>query len=459
MDRRDVPARALVVGLAVTGQAVVRQLQARGHAVTVADDRPSDLARGFAAGAGLELVEAPTAATWDTLVRAHDVVLPSPGVPAHHRVFAAAADAGVPVWSEFELAARWSDVPVAAITGTNGKTTVTLLVTEMLERSGIKTVAAGNTDLPLVDALDRDLDVIVVEASSFRLQLTETFAPRVGTWLNLAEDHLDWHPSMADYTAAKAKIWARQGPDDVAIANADDPVVAEHGRRAPAPVQWFSIAGPIAGWWWDRERGTLVGPGGSFVDVDRLSRRLPHDLSNALAATATAVAAGARVEACAAVLAEFHGLAHRVALVAEAGGVRWFDDSKATTPASVLAAVRGFDSVVLIAGGRNKGLDLSVLRAAAPPVRAVVAIGDASTDVDEAFRGAGVEVRIAASMAEAVALADDLSRPGDAVLLSPGCASFDWYRDYTARGDDFARLVIEHTGAAPAPALPTGGTH
>ncbi|GAC1314245.1 MAG: UDP-N-acetylmuramoyl-L-alanine--D-glutamate ligase [Acidimicrobiales bacterium] len=459
MTGREVPARALVVGLAVTGQAVVRQLQARGHTVTVADDRPSDLARGFAAGAGLELIEAPAAGSWDALVRRHDVVLPSPGVPAHHPVFAAATVAGVPVWSEFELATRWSEVPIAAITGTNGKTTVTVLVTEMLERSGKKTVAAGNTDLPLVDALDRGLDVIVVEASSFRLQLTETFAPRVGTWLNLAEDHLDWHPSMADYTAAKAKIWARQGAGDVAIANADDPVVAEHGRRAPASVQWFSIAGPVAGWWWDHQRNTLVGPAGSFADVTRLSRRLPHDLSNALAATATAVAAGARVEACAAVLADFHGLAHRVALIADAGGVRWYDDSKATTPASVLAAVRGFDSVVLIAGGRNKGLDLSVLGAAVPPVRAVVAIGDAATDVEAAFEGAGVEVRIAATMAEAVTRAGELSRPGDAVLLSPGCASFDWYRDYTARGDDFARLVVEHTGASPAPALPTGGTH
>ena len=459
MTAAEVPSRALVVGLAVTGQAVVRQLQRRGHVVTVADDRPTDHARGFAAGAGLELVESPPPGAWEALVRTQDVVLPSPGVPAHHPLFAAAAEAGVPVWSEFELAARWSDTPIAAITGTNGKTTVTVLVTEMLERSGVKTLAAGNTDLPLVDVLDRNLDVVVVEASSFRLQLTETFSPQVGTWLNLAEDHLDWHPSMADYTAAKAKIWANQGPDDIAIANADDAVVAEQGRRARAAVQWFSITGPVAGWWWDRQRNTLVGPTGSFVDVTSLTRRLPHDIANALAATATAVAAGATVSACAAVLAEFHGLAHRVALVAESDGVRWFDDSKATTPASVLAAVGGFASVVLIAGGRNKGLDLSVLRSASPPVRAVVAIGDAAAEVQAAFQDTDVEVRVAASMADAVAAADELSRSGDAVLLSPGCASFDWYSDYTARGDDFARLVLEYTGAAPAPVLPTGGTH
>lgn len=454
-----VPERALVVGLAVTGQAVVRQLQRRGHAVTAADDRPTDAARVFATEHGVRLVEAPDAAEWAALVRTCDLVLPSPGVPAHHPVFAAAAEAGIPVWSEFELAARWSEVPIAAITGTNGKTTVTVLVTEMLERSGLKTVAAGNTDLPLVEVLDRDLDVVVVEASSFRLQLTETFRPRVGTWLNLAEDHLDWHASVAEYTAAKAKIWANQSPTDVAIANADDDVVVGQARRAPATVQWFSIAGPVAGWFWDRDRDVLIGPSGPFVDVATLARRLPHDLANALAATATAVAAGASVGACAEVLTEFHGLAHRVALVAEADGRRWFDDSKATTPASVLAAVGGFASVVLIAGGRNKGLDLSVLGRAAPPVRAVVAIGDSAEDVERAFAGRGVEVRRATSMEQAIAEADDLSRSGDAVLLSPGCASFDWYRDYAARGDDFARLVLERTGAAPAPALPTGGSH
>ena len=459
MAASPVPERALVVGLAVTGQAVVRQLQCRGHAVTAADDRPTDAARAFAAEHGVRLVEAPDAAEWAALVRACDLVLPSPGVPAHHPVFAAAAEAGIPVWSEFELAARWSEVPIAAITGTNGKTTVTVLVTEMLERSGLKTVAAGNTDLPLVDVLDRDLDVVVVEASSFRLQLTETFRPRVGTWLNLAEDHLDWHPSVAEYTAAKAKIWANQGPTDVAIANADDEVVVGQARRARAAVEWFSIAGPVAGWFWDRDRDVLVGPSGPFVDVSALARRLPHDLANALAATATAVAAGASLGACAEVLTEFHGLAHRVALVAEVDGRRWYDDSKATTPASVLAAVGGFASVVLIAGGRNKGLDLTVLGRAAPPVRAVVAIGDSAPDVERAFAGRDVEVRRATSMAQAVAEADGLSRSGDAVLLSPGCASFDWYRDYAARGDDFARLVLDRTGATPAPALPTGGSH
>ncbi|GAC1532846.1 MAG: UDP-N-acetylmuramoyl-L-alanine--D-glutamate ligase [Acidimicrobiales bacterium] len=457
MAAGGVPEHALVFGFAVTGQAVAAALVARGHVVEVADDFLSGPGVEAAAMLGIEVQLAPGAEELAGLVRRSGVVLPSPGVPSHHPIFGLAKASGVPVWSEFELFTRWSDLPVAAVTGTNGKTTVTTLVTEMLTAAGIRTVAAGNTDLPLVDVIDRELDWAVVEASSFRLELTETFRPRVATWLNLAEDHLDWHPSVASYAQAKARIWASQGPGDVAIANADDPVVAEHARRCAGEVSWFSLGGPVAGWWWDRSRGLLVGPSGPFVDVARLPRRLPHDLANGLAATATAVAAGAPVPVCADVLVGFRGLAHRVALVGEAAGVRWFDDSKATTPASVLAAVSGFDSVVLIAGGRNKGLDLRILGRTAPPVRAVVAIGDAAADVAAAFDAVDVEVEKATSMRDAVLAAHALSRPGDAVLLSPGCASFDWYGDYTQRGDDFSRIVLEHTGATPAPPLPAGG--
>ena len=464
-----VPHSALVVGLAVTGEAVARQLVQRGHHVVAADDRPGPAMRAAATSLGIELVESPSPELLESLVAAAGVVLPSPGVPAHHRVFEVAARRGVPVWSEFELAARWSDVPVVAITGTNGKTTVTTLVTEMLAAAGKATIAAGNTDVPLVDVGDRDLDVVVVEASSFRLQLTDSFRPAVATWLNLSEDHLDWHPSMAAYTAAKARIWAAQTSDDVAVANADDPVVAAEAACAPASVHWFSLLGPqppgppdgpsSAGrwWWWDRVAGVLVGPDGPFVEVARLPRHLPHDLANALAASATAVAAGASAAVCAEVLTGFCGLAHRVALVARADGVGWYDDSKATTPASVLAAVAGFASVVLLAGGRNKGLDLSVLGAGVPPVRAVVAIGEAAPEVSHAFAGRGVPVHPAGSMAEVVDTAAALAAPGDSVLLSPGCASFDWYHDYTERGDDFCRLVLSRAGAEPAPVQRGGG--
>jgi UDP-N-acetylmuramoylalanine--D-glutamate ligase len=187
--------------------------------------------------------------------------------------------------------------------------------------------------------------------------------------------------------------------------------------------------------------GLLVGPGDVPVAaMSTLRRALPHDLANALAALACALAAGATAEGCARALATFETLPHRVELIGEAEGVRWYDDSKATTPASVLAAVAGFDSVVLIAGGRNKGLHLGVLAATVPPVRTVVAIGEAAAEVGRAF-GDRVEVVAAASMAEAVSAAGRRARPGDAVLLSPGCASFDWYRSYAERGDHFRALV------------------
>jgi UDP-N-acetylmuramoylalanine--D-glutamate ligase len=430
--------RALVVGLAVTNEAVVRQVRARGGTVVVLDDRPSEASRDRALGLGVEL-RATADVALDELVRAVDVVLPTPGLPIGHAAIRAAEAAGVPVWSEFELAAEWDARPIVAVTGTNGKTTVTTMVTQMLSNAGRRVVDAGNNDLPLVDALDRDdVELFVVEASSFRLQFTERFRPEVGAWLNLSADHLDWHPSVEHYAAAKFRIWAHQRPDDVAVANADDPVVMSWAARAPSRVVTFGTAGDYR-----VERGELRTPDGtSIVAVDALPRALPHDVANALAASAVAIEAGASIGSVRAGLLSFRGLPHRVQLVGDAGGVRWYDDSKATTPASVVAAVTGFSSVVLIAGGRNKGLDLHALRDLAPHLRGVVAIGEAGPVVAEVFRGA-TEVTTAESMDAAVGAAAALARPGDAVLLSPGCASYDWYRNYNERGDDFARAVAD----------------
>ena len=429
--------RALVIGLGMAGTSVARQLLRRGVGVVVLDDRPTDAAHGTAAELGVEYVSDVDVAT---LVAACDVVSPSPGVPVGHAAIQAALTTGVPVWSEFELAAMWDARPVVAITGTNGKTTVVTLVESMLAASGHAVVAAGNNELPLVDAIDDGaVELFVVEASSFRLQFTERFRPRVGTWLNLAPDHLDWHPSMEEYAAAKARLWAAQRDGDIAIGNADDPAVLHHLAAAPARQTTFAVPSTDADW--RVAGGAITGPAGdAIVAVDDLPRRLPHDLANAVAAVATAMSAGAAAGACAGVLRSITGLPHRVALVRDAGGVRWYDDSKATTPASVVTAVSAFDSVVLIAGGRNKGLDLGVLRSLADRIHAVVAIGEAAPLVSDAFDGE-VPVVVAPSMDAAVAAAADLARPGDAVLLSPGCASYDWYRNYAERGDDFARAV------------------
>lgn len=440
----------VVMGFGVTGRAVSRYLTANGQRVVVAEDRASAGMEKDAAELGVELVEAPDPTELGRLVAGAGQLVPSPGVPVEHPVYDLARAAGVAIRSEIELgwqrlSARGGAAPaLVAVTGTNGKTTVTTLVTAMLSRSGRRTLAAGNIGTPLVEAAGADVDVVVAEVSSFQLQFTEQFHPKVATWLNLSPDHLDWHPTLEHYAAAKARIWAAQGRGDVAVLNADDTGVmtaaAASGHGVPAEVTrlTYSLEGPSD---YGVRNGILVGPGGlDIVSVDGLWRSYPHDIANSLAATATALAAGADLEGCRSVLSSFRTLPHRMEWIGEAGGVQWVDDSKATSPASVVAAVAGFDSVVLIAGGRNKGVDLSVLRGTAPPVKAVVAMGEAAAEVEAAFHGA-VPVAVVRGMEEAVDAAASLAASGDAVLLSPGCASFDAYPGYAARGEHFTRLA------------------
>jgi UDP-N-acetylmuramoylalanine--D-glutamate ligase len=432
--------KALVIGLGVAGESAVRAMQQRGWDVTVVEDSPSDASRARADRVGVVL-HGP--GETDALVDAAEVVVPSPTVPFAHGGIQRALARGIPVWTEFELAARWSDVPIVAITGTDGKTTVTTLVERMLTASGVRTMAVGNNETPLVDVLDRDLDVYVVEASSFRLQFIETFRPKVGVWLNLAPDHLDWHGSMDHYAAAKARIWENQTPDDLAVANAEDPEVMRFVRKVRSRLETFGLA---TGDW--RVLGDrLVQPDGEvLVRTGELWRALPHDCTNVLAASAAALEAGATLDGVRSALHAFRGLPHRVTLVGDHGGVRYYDDSKATGPNAVMAAIRAFDSVVLIAGGRSKVDDLGALATDIERVRAVVAIGEAAPLVERAFAGKR-PVQIATSMDDAVARAAALARRGDAVLLSPGCASWDWYNGYAERGDDFARAVREVVGA------------
>ncbi|MFZ6005975.1 MAG: UDP-N-acetylmuramoyl-L-alanine--D-glutamate ligase [Actinomycetota bacterium] len=436
----------LVLGLGITGRAVLRALVSHGESAVAADDSPHDAGRQLVEELGVRLVEKPDEAALASLVDQVEAVVPSPGVPDHHPVFRLAARTETPILSEFDLAARWDDRPQVAITGTNGKTTVTELTRSMLEASGLRAAAVGNTEVPLVAAIeDPAIDVFVVEASSFRLLHTRRYSPAVGTWLNLAPDHLDNHETFEAYAAAKARIWEHQRPEQVAVGNADDPLVAARLESAPARHVTFGLT-PSAD---NRLEGgqLLLADGSLLAKPDELHRAFPHDLSNALAAAASTIAGGGTAVGARAALLGFRGLPHRVWLVGEAGGVRWYDDSKATAPHATLAAVRGFDSVVLIAGGRNKGLDLGELATEADRLRAVVAIGEAAPEVSAAFDGVR-PVRPAGSMDEAVEAAASLARPGDVVLLSPACASFDWYGSYAERGDDFVRAAREHLAAS-----------
>lgn len=451
-DHSQLPERSfLLYGMGVTNVAVARALAARGLAAVLVDDGSADRLSAVAGELSLDGVHAPDVDQLAALVAGVDAVIPAPGLPEHHRAFSVAASLGRPILSEFDLAGAWDDRPVLAITGTNGKTTVATLVQAMLEHSGLSAAAVGNLDTPLIEAIDDPAtERFVVEASSFRLAHSRSFRPAVATWLNFAEDHLDVHASLEIYRAAKARIYADQRAGDVAVVNGEDPVVAAaapDGPGAPDGVEGptvirYGLSERIDGRANDfHERdGVLLAPGGvEIVRADELWSSLPHDRSNVLAAAATALAGGATLDGVRSALASFVGLAHRVQFVGERDGVRWYDDSKATAPHATLAAIGGFDSVVLVAGGRNKGLDLSALSSAGSAVRAVVGIGEAGPEIVAAFEDR--PSKVVSSMADAVHTAATLAEPGDVVLLSPGCASFDWYSSYSERGDDFTQLV------------------
>ncbi len=437
--------RALVYGLAITGTSTVRALVARGYDVVVADDVVDDPKRDLADALGVDLL--PTPLDPGAFASQFDLLSPAPGVPEGHPIVLAARDAGVPVLSEIELAYRWEQErpdgprPILAITGTDGKTTTTEMAVAMLRAAGLRTAGLGNTETPLLDALDSDLEAFVLECSSFRLAFTEQFRPEAAAWLNLAPDHLNWHVDLDSYVASKARIWSHQRPDDVAIGYVDDPIVMRQLAASPGRRRTFGPSGADY-----RVMGAaLVGPSGPIAAVANMRRRLPHDLTNALAASALALETGladpASIEAA---LSTFEAPPHRLEPVGAAAGVSWFNDSKATTPHAAATAIRAFDSLVLIAGGSRKGVSLAPMaEPAVGRVRAVVAIGDAAPDVHAAFESATTVVD-APSMERAVELAASLARRGDAVVLSPGCASFDWYGGYTERGDHFRRLVRDH---------------
>lgn len=437
-------APVLLVGFAVTNQAVCAQLIERGHSVVATDDAADEQLRGQAAALGVDLRERPAPDDWPALVSDARAVVPTPGLPESHPALSAAVAAGTPVVSEFDLAQRWDSRPTLAVTGTNGKTTVTILAAAMLDASDIPVSVAGNTETPLVEAIrDPQPAAFVVEASSFRLGHSRCFRPAVGAWLNFAPDHLDVHASLDSYREAKAAMWRRADEHSTAVVNRDDPVVVSHSPNRGRVVAYGLSEGDYRA-----SDGALWAGSEKLADIEDLRRSQPHELSNQLAAAAVAIAGGAQLQGVRTAMREWTGLPHRMTLVAEHDGVRYYDDSKATTPHAVWAAVRSAAPAVLIAGGRNKGLDLKPLAEVADGVRAVVAIGEAASEIEGAFAGR-CPTTLARSMDEAVRLAADRARIGDAVLLSPGCASFDWYDSYAERGDHFAQLIREMIGGSP----------
>ena len=433
----------LVFGLAIAGQAVARELVRRGESVVLADDAVSDLHKAFSKQIGMPLVTLTSSSEIQQVLNSVARVAPAPGIPEGHPVIVAARELGVEICSELEIAYRYErdspsePRPMVGITGTDGKTTTTMMTAAILESAGLRTMAVGNTDVPLISALNTDARAFAVECSSFRLAHTQQFRMCASAWLNFAPDHLDWHPNLSDYFEAKAKMWAHCVEGDVAVAPVDDLRIIEAAQASNARVVTFGIAGgdyhSFDGW--------LCGPMGRIMPISEMGRSLPHDVSNALAAIAVCLEAGlANVADVASALQSFKNAPHRIQFVGEKGGVRWFNDSKATSPHAVSVALNSFENIVLIAGGKNKGLDLSALAEQPSRMRAVVAIGDASDEIAHAFTGV-CEIKRATSMQEAVNMADSFAQDGDVVLLSPGCTSYDWYANYGQRGEDFMKCV------------------
>lgn len=448
--------RALVYGLAVAGVSTVRALQRRGYEVIAADDDVTDDRRRVAEELGVELLDRPDEGQLAQLIRTCEFVSPAPGVPETHAVIAAASAAAVELVSEIELAYRWEQDrsggprPMLAITGTDGKTTTTLLTAHVLRAAGLRTIDAGNTETPLVDAIELDLDAFVVECTSFRLAWTPSFRADGAAWLNLAPDHLNWHRSMATYEAAKARIFSNQRADDVAIGFADDDIVMARLRQAPGRQVTFARRG--ADYRVDDEH--LVGPRGVIAPIAAMRRSLPHDITNALAASALVIETGlADEQAVASALATFTGPPHRLELIGTWNGVAWFNDSKATTPHAASAAIASFDHLVLIAGGYDKGVDLAGMAHDTGRIDAVIAIGATGPAVASAFAGVD-RVERCSTLDEAVEVAGRLAGSGSTVLLSPGCASFDQYTSFEQRGDHFRHLVLarhDRDAASPSP--------
>jgi UDP-N-acetylmuramoylalanine--D-glutamate ligase len=436
--------RVVVVGAARSGIAAAELLVRRGARVTLSEARDTFEAadRLRAAGVTLELGGHEPATLADA-----DLVVLSPGVPFEQPLFDGARSNDVECIGELELASRWVKGPIVAITGTKGKSTTTTLVGRVFDAAGRRAVIGGNIGVPLSSQVEASTpDTIhVVEVSSFQLETTTTFHPWIAAWLNFADDHLDRHPTVDAYAAAKARIFLNQTDDDWAVLNADDPVVVKQGAATPARRVRFSLEGTITDGfvaedeWIVRRTGTDVE---RLIPLDAIELPGRHMLNNVLAAAAITYVAGAEPTHMVAALRGFHGLEHVMEPVAEIGGVLFVNDSKATNVEAAQRSIESFDRpVVAIVGGRYKGGDFGDL--AAPIVASggrVVAIGEAATRVREALSGE-VPVMLAHSMREAVERAFAAAAPNGVVLLAPACSSFDWYSDYAARGRAFKEEV------------------
>jgi len=433
-----------VAGFAVTGQAVAKWLVENGALVRIFDSRPADEFIG-ALSALPRAVEASFQAGPSAALRGVDLVVTSPGVPAGSEILCEARRRQIPVWSEIELAYRVLEAPVIAVTGTNGKSTTVSLIGEMANRGGIRTFVGGNLGRPLIEATQACFEIAVAEVSSFQLEWVETFRPRVSVLLNVTADHLDRHGDLDSYGRTKLRIMENQRNADAAFYNRDDDWLRRNVVARFEGVASFGFARVPKGAFLEGNTIELVtSGGGERYSLERL--RLPgaHNWANAMAAVLAARAVGVPPEAVQAALDSFTGLAHRLEFVRERAGVRYIDDSKATNVDAVVRALASCTGpVILLAGGRGKGGSFDQLKEPAKRhVKVAFLFGESAESIARAIAPV-VPVKVVADLPSAVAEAARVAMRGDTVLLSPACASFDRYRDYKERGEEFKRVVAQ----------------
>lgn len=421
-----------MLGAAASGMAAARLARRLGHAVAVYDERPDATGRLLGEGFGA------ITGRWDpTTLDGVDLVVTSPGFPERSRPISEALEWRIPVISELEFGWRELGVPTVAITGTNGKTTVTGLISEMLTASGRNAPALGNIGDAVSGAVGTGVQHAVLEASSFQLRFIDAFHAEVAVVTNVAPDHLDWHGSFESYLLAKQRIVENQSADDVLVYDVDDEGACRIARMAPGRLVPVSGVHRTESGYGPNHDAGIFHLGEVSVALGGLTVDSPAFLLDLAAAGAAALEAGADAEAVARVVTAFEPGAHRRSLVGSLRGITFVDDSKASNPHAALASIRSYPSVVLIAGGRAKGLDVRPL-ATEPGVKVVVAIGEAAPELLAAAGARGIG---ASSMDEAVERAVEAATAGDVVLLAPGCASWDMFESYAHRGSAFSDAV------------------